>query len=61
MNATISLQQERDKDMEGNNLILLIYASLHRYGSVKGKQQAIHPKSLMLKSLMKLKDFTCIP
>ena len=43
--------------MEKDNPILLIYTSLKRNGGVKGMSQATHPKSSMLKSPMKLKDF----
>ena len=43
--------------MEGDNPILLIYASLHRYGNMKARPQATHPKNLMLKNPMKPKDF----
>ena len=43
--------------MEGDNPILLIYASLHKYDSVKGRPQATDPKSLMLKCPMNPKDF----
>ena len=43
--------------MEIDNLILLIYALLHRYDGVKERPQATLPESLMLKSPMTQKDF----
>ena len=49
--------EELGTKMEGDNPILLIYAPLHRYDGVKGRLQATHPKSLMLKSPIKPKDF----
>ena len=48
---------ETEIKMEGDNPILLIYASLYKYGSVKERLQATHPKSPMLKCPMNPKDF----